>query len=148
MTLTWNPPNSRFQPRVSFDNFSGGEPTEKNTIAFTLNEKHKGFLPNRQSRTFMVGFAENEYSDIALQWMLEEMVDEGDEIICVRVVNKNSKIINDRNMEKRQYQKVARALMEQIQSKIDGDKPISIVLELAVGKVHSTFQKMVCMSHV
>jgi hypothetical protein len=91
----------------------------------------------------MVGIDENDYSDIALHWMLEELVDDGDEIICLRVIDKDSKITNDRNLERRQYQKEARALMERIQSKNDDSRAISIVLEFAVGKVQNTFQKMV-----
>jgi hypothetical protein len=91
----------------------------------------------------MVGLDENDYSDIALQWMLEELVDDGDEIICLRVVEKDSKIVSDRNLERRQYQKEARALMERIQTMNDDNRAIGIVLEFAVGKLHATFQKMV-----
>jgi len=143
MSLTVDPLISRFQHHVSFDNFAGTEPTEKNTLSFTLNAKHKGYQYKRRSRTFMVGIDENDYSDIALHWMLEELVDDGDEIICLRVIDKDSKITNDRNLERRQYQKEARALMERIQSKNDDSRAISIVLEFAVGKVQNTFQKMV-----
>jgi len=91
----------------------------------------------------MVGIDENAYSDIALQWLLEELVDDGDEIICLRVVDKDSKIISDRNLERKQYQEEARLLMEAIQKKNDDNRAISIVLEFAVGKVHTTFQKMI-----
>ncbi|KAF4637854.1 hypothetical protein G7Y89_g240 [Cudoniella acicularis] len=143
MVLTEDPTNSRFQHHVSFDNFAGGEPTEKNTISFTLNVKHKGYQFKRRSRTFMVGIDENDYSDIALEWMLEELVDDGDEIICLRVVDKGSKIISDRALEKRQYQIEARELLQRIQKKNDDNRAISIVLEFAVGKVHATFQKMI-----
>jgi hypothetical protein len=143
MSLTEGPSNSRFQHHVSFDNFAGGEPTTTNTISFTLNVKHKGYQFKRRSRTFMVGIDENDYSDIALQWMLEELVDDGDEIVCLRVVDKDAKVVNDRNVERRQYQKEARDLLQRIQSKNDDNRAISIVLEFAVGKVHTTFQKMV-----
>ncbi len=81
----------------------------------------------------MVGIDENDYSDIALSWMLEELVDDGDEIVCLRVVEKES----------RQYQKDAGVLMRRIQARNDENKAISIVLEYAVGKIHTTFQKMV-----
>lgn len=142
--LTVDPTNSRFQHHVSFDNFGvGGESTENNTISFTLNVKHKGYQFKRRSRTFMVGIDENDYSDIALQWMLEELVDDGDEIICLRVVEKGAKIISDRNLERRQYQTEARELLRRVQKKNDDNRAISIVLEFAVGKVHATFQKMV-----
>lgn len=143
MVLTEAADNSRFQRHVSFDNFAGGEPTEKNTISFTLNVKHKGYQFKRRSRTFLVGIDEHDYSDIALQWLLEELVDDGDEIICLRVVDRGSKIINDRNLEKRQYRTEAKELLNRIQQKNDDNRAISIVLEFAVGKIHATFQKMV-----
>lgn len=143
MALTTPHPVSRFQHHVSFDNFAGGEPTERNTISFTLNVKHKGYTYKKRSRTFMVGIDENAYSDYALQWMLEELVDDGDEIVCLRVVDKDAKISSDKSLEKKQYQDEAKQLMEQIQAKNDEHRAISIVLEFAVGKVHSTFQKMV-----
>ncbi len=94
----------------------------------------------------MVGIDENDYSDIALQWMLEELVDDGDEIICLRVIDRDAKVVSDRNIERRQYQKEANELMQRIQSRNDDNKAISIVLEYVVGKVHAEFQKMVTFS--
>ena len=91
----------------------------------------------------MVGVDENDYSDIALSWMLEELVDDGDEIICLRVVDRDAKVVNDRNVDKKTYQEEAKKLMERIQTRNDENRAISIVLEFAVGKVHSVFQKMV-----
>lgn len=143
MGLTEDPIVSRFQHHVSFDNFAGGEPTAKNSMSFTLNVKHRGYQRKRRSRTFMVGVDENDYSDIALSWMLEELVDDGDEIICLRVVDRDAKVVNDRNVDKKTYQEEAKKLMERIQSRNDENRAISIVLEFAVGKVHNVFQKMV-----
>jgi Universal stress protein family len=141
MALT-EPATSRFQHHVSFDNFAGGEPTERNTISFTLNVKHMGYTYKRRSRTFMVGVDENAYSDYALQWMLEELVDDGDEIICLRVVDKDAKISSDKSLSRKEYQEEAKQLMKAIQAKNDDNRAISIVLEYAVGKLHITFQKM------
>lgn len=93
----------------------------------------------------MVGIDENDYSDIALQWMLEELVDDGDHIICLRVVDKDSKIASDKNVERREYQTAASDLMKRIQAKNDDNRAISITLEFAVGKVHTTFQSMIQM---
>lgn len=91
----------------------------------------------------MVGVDENDYSDIALSWMLEELVDDGDEVICLRVVDKDAKVVNDRNVDKKSYQEEAKKLMDRIVSRNDENRAISIVLEFAVGKVHAVFQKMV-----
>ncbi|RKF83521.1 putative universal stress protein [Golovinomyces cichoracearum] len=143
MTLADQLASSRFQHHVSFDTFASGEATEKNTTAFTLNVKHKGYQFKRRSRTFMVGVGENDYSDIALQWMLGELVDDGDEIICVHVIDRDSKVVNDRNVEKREYQTEAKELLERIQIRNDDNRAIGIVLEFVAGKLHATFQRMI-----
>lgn len=96
----------------------------------------------------MVGIDENSYSDIALQWMLEELVDDGDQIICLRVVDKDSKVITDRALEIKQYQQDAKELLDAIQKKNDDNRAVNIVLEYAIGKVHTTFQKMVCFCYL
>ncbi|KAJ8064901.1 hypothetical protein OCU04_007205 [Sclerotinia nivalis] len=140
------PPPPKFQGKVSFDSIGSlSEPTERNTRSYTQNSKHEGYQYKRSSRTFMVGIDENSYSDIALQWMLEELVDDGDQIICLRVVDKDSKMITDRALEIKQYQQEARELLDAIQKKNDDNRAVSIVLEYAIGKVHTTFQKMVCL---
>jgi hypothetical protein len=91
----------------------------------------------------MVGIDENAYSDYALQWMLDEMVDDGDEVVCLRVVDKDAKISNDKSLDKKLYREEANKLMQDIQNKNAEHRAISIVLEFAVGKLHTTFQKMV-----
>ena len=86
----------------------------------------------------MVGVDEHAYSDYALVWLLNNMVDDGDEVVCVRVLespvsSKGEKV----------YQEDAKKLLATIQSKNEHNKAISIVLEYSVGKLHDTFQQMV-----
>ena len=130
-------PNDRFQNRVAFDNLPLGEATKNNTPSLTLNVKHKGYRAGRRSRTFMVGVDEHAYSDYALQWLLDELVDDGDEIVCVRVMEKELRS-NDK-----QYQDEARTIMQTILEKNGSNKALSFVLEYAAGKLHGTFQKLV-----
>jgi hypothetical protein len=84
----------------------------------------------------MIGVDEHNYSQYALVWLLNNMVDDGDEVICVRVME--SPVRPDKN-----YQEDARKLMELIKSKNDLNKAISIILEYSVGKLHDTFQQLV-----
>jgi hypothetical protein len=134
--------DSRFKSHVSFDNFIAGEPTEKNTVAFTLNVKHRGYSYRKRSRTFMVGLDENDYSNYALQWMLGELVDDGDEIVCLRVLD-DVKVSSERGVVRKDYQEEARRVMRGIQKMNEEERAISIVLEFAAGKLHQTFQRMV-----
>lgn len=138
--------NSRYRNHISFDNFTDGTTTTNNVVSYTLNVKHKGHQFKRQSRTFMVGIDEKDYSDFALDWLLEELVDDGDEIVCVTVLDKDEDIVSNKSVARKDYQKEARSLMARIQQKseADQDRAIGITLEFAVGKLHSTILKMVC----
>ncbi|KAI0476950.1 hypothetical protein F4859DRAFT_504372 [Xylaria cf. heliscus] len=136
-TLTQSPRSQRFESHVAFDNIPLGDATEYNPISFTLNYRHAGFQFKRRHRTFMVGVDDNAYSDHALQWLLDELVDDGDEIVCVRVIETQVR------MADKTYQEDAKALMESIQAKNSQNRAISLILEYAVGKLHNTFQHLI-----
>lgn len=109
-----------------------------------MNYKHKNFQATRQSRTFLCGTDQNDYSDFALEWLIDELVDDGDEIVCLRVVEKDSKIASDASVEEGRYRKEAEKLLDSVIHKNRHDeKAISLVLELAVGKVQEIIQRMV-----
>lgn len=140
-TLTESPSPHRFERHVAFDNVPLGDPTEFNPICFTLNVRHKGYQLKRHSRTFMVGVDDNAYSDHALQWLLNELVDDGDEIVCVRVIEAPTRLAD------RAYREAANALMNHIYAKNTKDLALSFILEYAVGKLHNTFQHLVSRRH-
>ncbi|KAG6004476.1 hypothetical protein E4U21_001048 [Claviceps maximensis] len=139
MAMLIDTKNDRFQYHVGFDNVPSGEATKNNTLSLTLNVRHKGFHARRRSRSFMVGVDEHSYSDYAIQWLLDELVDDGDEIVCVRVIEKEIRL-NDK-----QYQEDAQNVMQNILAKNGANRAISFVLEYAVGKLHATFQKLIQM---
>lgn len=71
-------------------------------------------------------------------------MDDGDEIVCLRAVEKDSRIATDIAIEERKYREEAEKLFEQvIQKNSQDEKAISLVLELAVGKVENIIQRMV-----
>ncbi|MEX1653227.1 universal stress protein [Streptomyces pseudovenezuelae] len=137
MASLTEPGHDRFQRHVGFDNVPNGEATKHNTTSLTLNVRHKGYQAGRRSRIFMVGVDEHSYSDYAIQWLLDELVDDGDEIVAVRVLEKEVR------MNQKQYQNDAQQVMQGILAKNSLNHAVSIVLEYAVGKLHSTFQKLV-----
>ncbi|KAK3692183.1 hypothetical protein B0T22DRAFT_6297 [Podospora appendiculata] len=136
-TLTDNPaPARRFRHHVGFDNLPVGEATKNNTSSFTLHVRHQGYQSSRRSRTFMVGVDDHAYSDYALVWLLNNMVDDGDEVVCVRVLESPIR------PGERNYQEDAKKLLQAIQAKNELNKAISIILEYSVGKLHATFQQL------
>ncbi|KAF1959690.1 hypothetical protein CC80DRAFT_489797 [Byssothecium circinans] len=136
------PPPPVFQPRVSFDTFSQTvDFIEENS--FTLVTKHKDYEYTKRSRTFLCGCDDNDYSEYALQWLIDELVDDGDEIVCLRVVEKDDTIAGERSVEKGRYRSQAEDLMKTIQNKNHENKAINLVLEFAVGKVNKVIDEMI-----
>ncbi|KAL2164323.1 hypothetical protein VTH06DRAFT_3539 [Thermothelomyces fergusii] len=130
-----SPSPVRFERHVGFDNLPIGEATKNNPSSLSLQARHQGYRASRRSRTFMIGVDEHNYSQYALVWLLNNMVDDGDEVICVRVLE--SPVRPDKN-----YLEDAKKLLETIMSKNELNKAISITLEYSVGKLHDTFQQL------
>ncbi|KAL5418332.1 hypothetical protein PMIN04_007374 [Paraphaeosphaeria minitans] len=136
------PPPPVFQPRVSFDTFDKPADFIEET-SFTLIAKHKDYEYTKRSRTFLCGCDDNDYSDYALQWLIDELVDDGDEVVCLRVVEKDDSIASDRSVEKGRYRAEAESLMKSVQGKNHENKAINLVLEFAMGKVNTVIDDMI-----
>lgn len=136
------PPPAQFRPSVSFDTFKNKAASE---FSLTLGRKHRDYEYTKRSRTFLVGTDANEYSDTALEWLVDELVDDGDEIVCLRVVEKDSReaVRWSGGQGEKGYRQEAERFMEQIERKNTEDRAISLVLEFAIGKVQEAFQKMI-----
>lgn len=78
-----------------------------------------------------------------MEWLIDELVDDGDEIVCLRVVEKDSNISADPSVEQGGYRRDAEQLMKQIQAKNVENKAINLILEFSVGKVNKVIEEMV-----
>ena len=132
-----------YQPRVGFDTSENKNVTD---FSFTMSSKHKNYKSTARSRTFLCGTDENDYSEFALEWLLEELVNEDDEIVCLRVVNPDTKTDVDASVLQEMYKEEAKRLLDHFQKKNEDGIAISLVVELAVGKVEETIQAMVSTS--
>ena len=130
-----------FQPRVSFNTFDNKEASD---FSLTLQSKHKDYEYSKRSRTFLCGTDTNDYSEFALEWLIDELVDDGDEIVCLRVVEKDSKIAGDSSIEEGRYRAEADKMMQHIQGKNVDNKAINLIMEFSVGKIQDTIHSMVC----
>ena len=145
--LTGFRPSSQFRPRVSFDTFVNRDAAD---FSLTLNRKHRDYAYTKRSRTFLCGTDVNEYSDTALEWLIDELVDDGDEIVCLRVVEKDSKEAQkwagggfSKEGREKGYRAEAERMLQRIQDKNTEDRAINLVLEFSIGKVQDTIQHMV-----
>lgn len=130
-----------YERGVSFNTFDNRDAAD---FTLTLNYKHKGYQSTRRSRTFLCGTDQNDYSEFALEWLVDGLVDDGDEIVCLRAVEKDSRMASDTSIEEGKYRKEAEKLFEQvIQMNSQNEKSISLVVEMVVGKVEDIIQRMV-----
>jgi len=137
--------HSLFTPRVSFDTFE--KPTT-DIISFSLIKKHKDYEYTKRSRTFLCGLDQNDYSWYALEWLLDELVDDGDEVVCLRVVEKDATIAQPPSKEQGQYRDEAEKILRQVQEKNSENKAVNLILEFAVGKVPEVIENMVSSAKV
>ena len=71
-------------------------------------------------------------------------MDDGDQVVCLRVIETDSKIAGDASVKSGKYHQEARKLLDQvIEKNAQEEKAISLVMELAVGKVQEVIQRMV-----
>jgi hypothetical protein len=136
------PPAPKFESRVAFDTFD--KKNEYGATSYTLARKHADYHFSRSSRTFLCGLDSNDYSAYALEWLIDELVDDGDEVVCLRVVDKDSSIAASSSVERGKYKEEAEKLMENIMSKNHENKAINLSLEFSIGKVGKVIMRMVC----
>lgn len=137
------PPAPKFENRVSFDTFEKRGDAASTTTSFAVIRKHVDFSYSKSSRTFLCGLDDNDYSDYALEWLIDELVDDGDEVVCLRVVDKDSAIAASNSLENLTYRGEAEKLMASIQAKNHENKAVNLILEFAVGKAEKVIMTMV-----
>lgn len=141
--LSSPPPPAQFRSSVSFDTFNNKEASD---FSLTLNRKHRDYEYTKRSRTFLCGTDTNDYSDTALEWLIEEIVDDGDEVVCLRVVEKDSKeaLKWSGGLGEKGYRREAERFLDGIEKKnATEDRAISLILEFSIGKVQETIQQMI-----
>ncbi|EIE79700.1 hypothetical protein G6F47_009970 [Rhizopus delemar] len=138
--------NSGFIRVVSFDTMTNKDLPD---YSFTLRAKSPGYKRTRRSRTFMVATDLANYSEYALNWTTDTMMEDGDELIVLRVVTlemNNKKRDGLLQLEEKESRKKANELMEKIiENSHKSDKKISVVIEFVIGKVQETIQRTISM---
>ncbi|KAF9931184.1 hypothetical protein FBU30_010627 [Linnemannia zychae] len=153
------PPKQRskngYITRVGFDTLGCDTPAE---YAFTLQARTDGWYRTKGSRTFLVCTDLNEYSSHALQWVIENMVEDGDEgnhsstgLQWIQMEITSVHLIAKSGIPSFQGQEVAARteatkIMDMIREKNRiNQKQLNIVVEYVVGSVRETIQYMIKM---
>ncbi|KAI8078743.1 uncharacterized protein BX664DRAFT_286854 [Halteromyces radiatus] len=139
--------NEKYVRGVSFDAMNNADLRH---YSFTLRGKTPGYKRTRRSRTFMMATDLANYSEYALNWASDEVMDDGDELIVLRVVtvdmsDKRSIIQAQLEYESKQAREKANKVMERIMESSGPDSKISVIIEFVIGKVQETIQDMISM---
>lgn len=117
---------------VSFDTITNAIPTD---YSYTARNRHPDYEFTRHSRTFLCGYDTHSYSQNALEWLLGELVEDGDEVVALRVVEESD---DDHVIQAEETLQaiVAHNLAEE-------NKKISMVLEYSIGKFETCLQRTI-----
>lgn len=133
----------RYTPKVSFDTFDNN-PNDNAMFSFTLQVKSDGYKRLRTTRVFLCAASPDESGSEALDWCLESLVQDGDELVVLRGFDTD-------DLEKDLHDEIredAKKLMKNIQSKnveYDPERKLSIVVEFVAGKVTETIERMIAL---
>ncbi|KAJ7194827.1 hypothetical protein GGX14DRAFT_537331 [Mycena pura] len=133
-------PNAGYTPKVSFDTF---ENPAAPMFSFTLQVKAAGYARTRSTRVFLCAAGPDESGREALDWSLEALVQDGDELIVCRGVHEDV-FEKDHNSVREE----ARQLMLQMQEKsveYDPDRKLSLILEYIPGRITNTLDRLIAL---
>lgn len=73
-----------YTPKVSFDTF---ENSAASMFSFTLHVQSEGYIQTRSTRAFLCASSPDESGREALEWALDCLVQDGDELIVFRGID-------------------------------------------------------------
>ncbi|KAH9947854.1 hypothetical protein B0H21DRAFT_736638 [Amylocystis lapponica] len=127
-----------YTPKVSFDTL---ENPAASMFSYTLHVQSAGYARTRGTRVFLCAASHDESGSRALDWALDALVQDGDELIVFRGVD-TEELEKDHDL----YREDARELMKQIQEKcvdFDAERKLSIIVEYIAGKVPLTIDRLI-----
>ncbi|EPQ32054.1 uncharacterized protein PFL1_00252 [Pseudozyma flocculosa PF-1] len=129
-----------YERRVGFDTMPDAEETSSGFFSFTLQVKSIGYERTKNTRTFMCAVDDNVYSERALIWLMENLVEDGDEVVACRILEGEADEIDQETARED-----ARELMASIVELNEEaeDRKISIVVEFVAGSITSTILQLI-----
>lgn len=113
-------------------------------FSYTISVKSEGYCRNRQTRVFLVAASPDESGSEALDWTMESLVQDGDELIVFRGFDPDD--LGDRDHD--DLREEARELLRQVQRmniEYDPDRKLSIILEFIGGRVTETIERLIAL---
>ncbi len=113
-------------------------------FSFTLSSASSGYVRTPATRVFLCAASPDESGEGALDWALESLVQDSDELVICRGVEED--ILNERDHD--DIREEARELMRRIQRKAlesDPERRVSLHLEYVPGKITDTLDRLIAL---
>ena len=148
-----------YTPKVSFDTF---ENSAASMFSFTLQAKSDGYERGPSTRVFLCASSPDESGRHALDWTIESMVQDGDELVVFRGIDQDDlgrepfsiyeHAVTQVNLPSERDHDVvrdeARDLLLRIQDRcveVDPDRKLAIIVEYIAGKVTTTIDRLIAL---
>lgn len=132
----------RYTPKVGFDTFQN--PTSTTLFSYTLQVKSEGYKRSRSTRSYLIAASSDDSGIHALQWVMESLIQEGDEIIVFRGFDGED---TDKCMRENRREE-ARELMKWVLEKNDKVEPgrkLFVIVEFVGGKVTASIERLIAL---
>ncbi|EAU83757.1 universal stress protein family domain-containing protein [Coprinopsis cinerea okayama7 len=129
-----------YTPKVSFDTF---ENPQASMFSFTLQTKSSGYKRTRTTRVYLCAAGPDESGQKALDWALESLVQDGDELIVFRGVDEEV-MEKDHNILREEARQLMRSVKEK-SAEADPDRKLSLILEYIPGKITDSIDRLIAL---
>ncbi|OCF77991.1 universal stress protein [Kwoniella mangroviensis CBS 8886] len=136
------PNDGKYRRKVGFEAFEAGPAA---LFAFTCQAKSEGYKRSRNTRVFAVAVSPDESGEDALDWLMSELVEDGDEVVAIRVIELDEERQSHEAQDelREDAQRLLRTILEK-NNEAD-DRRISVIVEFVAGKVTEILLKMIAL---
>jgi nucleotide-binding universal stress UspA family protein len=111
-----------------------------------IQAKSEGYKRSRNTRVLLIAVSPDESGEDALDWAMSELVEDGDEVVAMRVkeMSEEERHTEEAHEELRdEAQEILTTVLKK-NNEEDGRK-ISVIVELVVGRVQDMILKMIAL---
>ncbi|KAF9515848.1 hypothetical protein BS47DRAFT_1274325, partial [Hydnum rufescens UP504] len=132
--------------KVSFDTFENSAttaPSDAAMFSFTLQATSEGYQRDRNTRVYLCAASADVSGSEALDWTMESLVQDGDELIVVRGFDADD-LLKETHEELRDE---ARDLMKTILEKnsVYKGRSLSVIVEFMAGRITETIERLIAL---
>ncbi|KAK4048485.1 hypothetical protein OIO90_005816 [Microbotryomycetes sp. JL221] len=144
---------TQYTRKVGFDTFASGRDLDDKAqstgggtgvnYSFTIGAKSSRFCRTRATRTYLVATDLNEYSVHALDWAMDNITEDHDELVILRVIDPGSSAHSNWKSSKDEAREEAESVLNQVMTRNREQRQISIAVEFAIGPIEETIHRMI-----